>query len=56
MEMRIGIRTFKILRNGQDLIEAGCREELVLLNSQIHDKCGSQFEINIQQLRNPRII
>jgi len=54
--MNIGIRTLKSLRNGQVLIEANSKEELEILNSQIHDKCGSQLEINIQKHRNPRLI
>jgi len=54
--MKIGIRTLKSLRNGQVLIEADSKEELEILNSQIHDKCGSQLEINIQKRRNSRLI
>ena len=54
--MKIVIRTLKSLKNGQVLIEADSKEELEILNSQIHDKCGSQLEINIQKRRNPRLI
>jgi hypothetical protein len=32
------------------------KKEIELLNSQIHDKCGGQLEINIQKRRNPRLI
>ena len=56
VDMKIGIRTLKSLRNGQVLIEADSKEELEILNSQIHEKCGSQLEINIQKRRNPRLI
>ena len=55
VDMKIGIRTLKSLRNGQVLIEADSKEELEKPNSQIH-KCGSQLEINIQKRRNPRLI
>jgi len=56
INMKIGIRTLKSLKNGQVLIEEDSKEELEILNSQIHDKCGSQLEINIQKRRNPRLI
>ena len=54
--MKIGIRTLKSLNNGQVLIEADSKEELEILNSQLHDKRGSQLEINLQKRRNPRLI
>ena len=56
IDMKIGIRTLKRLKNGQVLIEADSKEELEMLNSQLHYKCGSQLEINIQKRRNPRLI
>jgi len=56
VNMKIGIRALKSLRNGQVLNEADTKEELELLNSQIHDKCGDQLEVNIQKRRNPRLI
>jgi len=56
IDMKIGIRTLKSLKNGQVLIEADSKEAIEILNSQLHDKCGSQLEINIQKRRNPRII
>jgi len=56
VNMKIGIRAFKSLKNGNVLIEADSKEEIDLLNSQIHDKCGDQLEINIQKRRNPRLI
>jgi hypothetical protein len=54
--MKIGIRAFKSLKNGNVLIEADSKEEMELLNSQPHEKCGDQLEINIQKRRNPRLI
>ena len=54
--MKIGIRSLKSLKNGHALIEVDTKEETELLNSQIHDKCGDQLEINIQKRRNPRLI
>jgi hypothetical protein len=56
VNMKIRIRAFKSLKNGQVAIEADTKEELELLNSQIHDKCGDQLEVNIQKRRNPGLI
>jgi hypothetical protein len=42
-------RAFKSLNNGNVLIEADSKEEIELLNSQTHDKCGDQLEINKQK-------
>jgi len=56
IDMKIGIKTLKILRNGQVMMEADSKEELEILNSQIHYKYWSQLEINFQKLRNPRLI
>jgi len=54
--MKIGIRTFKSLKNGNVLIEADSKEEIERLHSQIRDKCGNQIETHIQKRRNPRLI
>jgi hypothetical protein len=56
VNMKIGIRTFKSLKNGNVLIEADSKEEIEILNSQIHDKCSDQLEINVQKRRYPRLI
>jgi len=56
IDMKIGIRTLKSLKNDQVLIEADSKEAIELLNSQLHDKCGSQLDINNQKRRNPRVI
>jgi hypothetical protein len=56
VNMKFGIRTFKSLKNGNVLIEADSKDEIETLNSQIHDKCGDQLEINVQERRNPRLI
>ena len=39
VNMKIEIRTFKSLKNGNILIEADSKEEIDLLNMQIRDKC-----------------
>jgi uncharacterized protein YjaZ len=56
VNMKIGIRALKSLKNGQVLIEADSKAEVELLNSQIHEKCGDQLQINIQKRRNPTLI
>ena len=56
VNMKIGIRTFKSLKNGNVLIEADSKEEIERLHSQIRDKCGNQIETYIQKRRNPRLI
>ena len=56
VNMKIGIRAFKSLKNGIVLIEADSKEETETLNSQIRDTCGDQLEINVQKRRNPRLI
>lgn len=53
INMKIGIRTFKNLKNGNVLIETDSKEEIEILNYQIHDKCGDQLEISAQKRRNP---
>ena len=56
VNIKIGIRTFKSLKNGNVLIEADSKEEIELLNTQIRDKGGDQVEVNIQKRRDPRLI
>jgi len=56
VNMKIGIRTFKNLKNRNVLIEADSKELIETLNTQIRDKCGDQLEVKIQNRRNPRLI
>jgi hypothetical protein len=56
VNMKIGIRTFKSLKNGNVLIEADSKDEIELLNTHIRDKCGDHLEINFPKKRNPRQI
>lgn len=55
-EMKVGINTFKSLRDGQVLIETSSKEELESLRTSITSKCGDQLEVNTPKLRNPRLI
>jgi len=56
VNIQVGIRSLKSLRNGNVLIEADTKEEIEILNSQIREKCGDHIEANIQKRRNPRLI
>jgi hypothetical protein len=51
--MKIGIRTFRILKNGNVLIDAYSMEKTGILITQIHYNCGDHLEINAQKRRNP---
>jgi len=54
--MKIGIRTFKGLKDGKVLIEADTKDHIEILSTQIRDKCGDRLEANLQKRRNPRVI
>jgi hypothetical protein len=56
VNMKIGIKEFKSLRNGNVLIESDSKEEIERLDSQIRDKCGNQIETYIQKRRNSTLI
>lgn len=55
-EMKIGIRSFKSLRNGLLLIEAQKKEEIELVCKNINHKCGDELEANAPRLRKPQLI
>jgi len=53
---KIGIRTFKSLKNGNFLDAADSKEEIETVSSQIGNICVDQAEINLQKGRKPRLI
>ena len=55
-DIKVGIKTFKTLRDGRIIIETGSEEEINSLSSAISTKCGEQLEIIKHQLRKARII
>jgi hypothetical protein len=55
-DIKVGIKTFKTLRDGRILIETGSEEEINTLSSAISTKCVEHLEIIKHQLRKPRII
>jgi hypothetical protein len=55
-EMKVGINTFKVLKDGRILIEAGSKEEIEGISTKITEKCGKELEPTVQELRNPRLV
>jgi hypothetical protein len=55
-EIKVGINTFKALKNGKVLIETNSKEEIEALEKNINEKCGVDLEANIYTLRKPRLI
>jgi len=53
--MKIGIKSFKSLKDGRVPIEAGTTAEITLLSTSIRDKCGEELEVTIPKLRKPRM-
>jgi len=54
-EKKVGIRSFKSLKDGRVLIEAGSSDELNLLRTTTRDKCGEELEVNVPKLWKPRM-
>ena len=49
LNMKIGIRTFKSLKNGNVSIEADNKEEIELINTQIPVKCEDHVQANVHK-------
>jgi hypothetical protein len=45
--MKIGVKSFKSLKDGRVLIEAGTSAEIALLSNSIRDKCGKDLEVTV---------
>jgi hypothetical protein len=54
--MKVGVKSFKSLKDGRVLIETGTSEEANLLSSTIRDKCGNDLEVTVPKLRNSRMM
>jgi len=54
--MKVGVKSFKSLKDGRVLIETGTSEEANLLSSSIRDKCGNDLEVTASKLRNLRMV
>jgi len=55
-EIKVGINTFKSLKNGKVLIETNSKEEIEALGKVINVKRGDKLDANIHKLRNPRLL
>ena len=54
--MKVGVKSFKSLKEGKFLIETETSEEADLLNSSIRDKCGNDLEVTVPKPRNRRMV
>ena len=50
------ISTFKSLKNGNVLIETNSKEEIEALKKDINVKCEEKLDVDIHNLRNPRLV
>jgi hypothetical protein len=55
-ELKVGIKSFKSLKDGRVLIEAGSLDEINLLSTTIGNKCGEDLEVTVPKLWKPRLI
>ena len=54
--MKVGVKSFKSLKDGRVLIETGTPEEAILLSSSIKEKYGNDLEVTVPKFRNPRMV
>jgi len=52
--MKIGVKSFKSLKDGRVLIVAGTQAEITLLSTSIRDKCGEELEVTVPKLKKPK--
>ncbi|PSN31586.1 hypothetical protein C0J52_27850, partial [Blattella germanica] len=55
-EIKVGINTFKSLKDGRVLIEASSKEEINALSAKINEKYGKQLYVHVPKLWKPRLI
>jgi len=55
-EIKVGIKSFKSLKDGRVLIEAGSLDEINSLRTAIGNKCGEDLEVTVPKLWKPRLI
>ena len=55
-EIKVGITSLKMLRDGRVMIEASSKQEIEDLGSKIEETCGAELEVSIQKRRNPRLV
>jgi hypothetical protein len=55
-EIKVGITSLKMLRDGRVMIEPSSKNEIEALGNKIEETCGVELEVNIQKRRNPRLV
>jgi len=55
-ENEVGITSLKLRRDGRVMIEASSKNEIETLGEKIGEECGEELEVNIQKLRNLRLV
>ena len=55
-EIKIGVNTFKSLKDGRVLIETSSKEEINALSTKISAKCVEQLDVYVPKLWKPRLI
>ena len=55
-DIKVGINSLKILRDGRIKIETGSKEENETLMRDINDKCREKLEVNVHKRRNPSLV
>ena len=54
--IKVGIKTFKSLKDGRVLIETGSKDEIEVLSQTINSHCSQTLEAKVSKLRNPSLI
>ena len=55
-ELKVGVNSFKALKDGRIMIESRKKEDIEVLSREIEKQCSQQIEVNIPKLRNPNVI
>jgi hypothetical protein len=55
-EIKVGITSMKLLREGRVMIQANSKNEIETLGEEIGGKCREGLEVNVQKLRNTRLV
>ncbi|KAJ4434170.1 hypothetical protein ANN_31046 [Periplaneta americana] len=55
-ELKVGVSSFKALKNGNLVIETQNKVETDTICKNINEKCGIELEANTKKLRKPRLI
>ncbi|KDQ71553.1 hypothetical protein L798_09186 [Zootermopsis nevadensis] len=55
-ENKVGVSSFKALKNGNMLIESSNKRYVEVICNSINEKSGNELEANGAKLRNPRMI